>query len=130
MITVTLPWIDTILLPNEHDGIIEYGTRAGKYSVAEARDRAKNDAYYLTLQAAFGLDELCADEDVNLSIVYNPPPSSRPDNDGVHRALKSALDGIALALKVNDYHFNPVHIYRGAHMDVGRVTITIDDLPF
>ena len=130
MITIVLPWINTILLPNEHDGIIQHGTRAGKFAVKAARDDAKQTAYYLALQAAFGRDELSADGDLNVSIEYNPPPRSRPDNDGVHRALKPSLDGIAQALRVNDYHFNPVRIWRGPHVDGGAVTITIDDLPF
>jgi len=131
VITIVLPWIDTILLPNVHDGLLKHGGRKARFAVTASRDTAKNTGYYAACQAVFGLEPLAANEDHAVSIVWNPPiGAGNIDNDGLSRAMKPTMDGIATALKVNDYHFNPVEVRRGAKVDGGRVTVIIDDIPF
>ena len=130
MITIELPWINTALLPNNHDGLLKFGGRKAYYALKAARDQAKNDAYLVTLEAMQHGDAPESSDDLNVSIEFNPPHRARVDWDGIARALKPSLDGVAEALHVNDFHFNPVRIWRGAYSDFGRITIQIDDLPF
>ena len=131
MITIVMPWIDTILLPNTHDGLLKHGGRKAGFAITAARDTAKNTGYYAACQAVFGLDQLERDIDHAVSIVWNPPiGAGNIDNDGLSRAMKPTMDGIAQALNVNDFHFNPIEVRRGAKVEGGRVTVIIDDVPF
>jgi crossover junction endodeoxyribonuclease RusA len=123
MITIELPWIDSALLPNRADGRNWHTTSAAKKAAREA-------GYYAALQAVFGVTELDPNEDHALSIVYHPANLPGPDWDNFSRAMKPTLDGIAKALKIDDRHFNPVEVRRGAKVDGGRVTVIIDDVPF
>ena len=123
MIKIVLPWIDSALLPNRNDG--------RKWQVTASRKKAaRKVGYYAALQAGFGFDPLDPDLDHSLDIVYNPPRKPGPDFDNLARAMKPTLDGIADALGVNDYRFNPVSLRRGVPVDGGQVTVIIDDLPF
>ena len=66
-----------------------------------------------------------------MTIVFEPPSRRRYDDDGLHTSVKYYIDGIAKALGIDDYYFNPVEVVRAAPVEGGRVTVRIDDsIPF
>lgn len=123
MITIELPWIDSALLPNRADG-------RKWQALAGPKKAARRIGYYTALQATWGLPALDVEQDHALEVIYNPPQRPGPDEDNLARAMKPMIDGIAKALGINDYHFNPVTRRRGEPIDGGKITVIIDDFPF
>lgn len=95
-----LPFPDSALFPNAK------AKAGGRHRAMPAKAKAKEDAYYVTKQAAgpwkpdIGL--------IPVSIVFCPPDKITRDLDGMLGAAKHALDGIALALGVDDKRFRPI----------------------
>lgn len=84
--------------------------------------KARLDATWTTLAANIPLP--APDGPIDLHIVFYPPDRRRRDRDNMQASLKSALDGIAFALGVDDYRFRPT--YEVAEPEKpGRVEITI-----
>jgi crossover junction endodeoxyribonuclease RusA len=87
--------------------------KKGWHAAIKAKVAAREAAFYTTKQTAGawkpepGL--------IPLSIVFCPPDKVRRDWDGMAGAIKSALDGVAMALGVDDSRFRPILI------DVGEV---------
>ncbi len=95
--TVKLPWPDKKLAPNSrtdrrHTGEIRKRYRGACWALCKA---AKLD-YSLT----------------HLDITFHPPDGRRRDLDNMLAAMKYGLDGMALALGVDDYHWS-LSIRRG-----------------
>ena len=105
---VRLPFPDPALFPNAK------AKAGGRHRSMPAKAAAKADAFYLTKQAAGGWRP--ADGLIPITIVFMPPDGRKRDWDGMAGAAKHALDGIALALGVDDARFRPVLI------DVGEVS--------
>lgn len=122
MITIELPWIESDLLPNNADGVPWQ---------ALSRLKSKEKRYgQIAAREICAIGKLDPLRDHPLHIIYFPPRRPGPDSDNLLKAMKHRLDGIALGLGINDRHFNPIMITRGASVDGGRVTVIIDDLPF
>ena len=122
MLTVTLPYPDSVLFPNRSTGR-HWAVRK------EAKDAAYETAYYET-KCALGRRKTRLDaeaEAFDVVITFNPPDSRHRDVDGLLSALKPSLDGIAEALGVDDYRFNPLTILRCEPTRGGAVTIVIDN---
>lgn len=95
---IDLPWPSPNLHPNSR---VHWSKRS-----ASAK-RARMDANLATLGAmnAQGRPKLGAGEIV-LTLTFRPPPVNRKrDADNLLAAMKSALDGVADALKVDDWRF-------------------------
>lgn len=123
MIEIILPFPDSTLFPNRRHG-------AHWSESAKAKKDAKQLGHLLTASAMFGREPLTPNMDHSLTIVINPPDRIRRDVDGLLGALKPTLDGMSIALGVDDSFFNPITIQRGEPFRDGRVTVIIDDLPF
>ena len=96
---IILPWPDKALSPN---------SRTHWAHKAKAAKRARSDAFHLTREA--GVDaRTFADYEGKLHLWIDCYAKTRnyPDADNVLASLKSALDGIADALGVNDSRFVP-----------------------
>ncbi len=104
---VRLDFPDPKLFPNRKNGRSHYATQGPKV-------KAREDAYVLTKQAMAGFQP--ADGPIPLSIVFVPPTCHRRDLDNMLAACKPALDGMAMALGVDDSRFRPILI------DVGQVS--------
>lgn len=102
MITITLPWPDSALFPNR---------KGGKHwaTYQRAKATARMDGY-LAAKQAVGRDPLFLTSRTPVSIVFHAPDRRRRDIDGMHGAIKNAMDGIAQALGVDDSIFRPVLI--------------------
>lgn len=133
MLRITLPWLDTILTPNVMDGLQVHGGRGAKFAISTARKNLFEGSYYTALSIILELPVLDFTCDHAVSVVHHRPigQSGRGlDNDAVARAMKPALDGIAKAIGVNDYFFNPLEYRRGEPVEGGNVEVLIDDFPF
>ena len=96
---ITLPYPDKILSPN---------ARAHFMAVARAKKKARESACWATIAAAgskANLAEYIQMETITLAIAFYPVDNRRRDIDNALASLKSAVDGIADALGVDDSRF-------------------------
>lgn len=95
--TVKLPWPDKKLHPN---------SRTDRRHTTDIRKRYRQACWALCKAAK--LDYTLT----HLDITFHPPDGRRRDLDGMLGAIKYGLDGMALALGVDDYHWS-LSIRRG-----------------
>lgn len=94
--TIVLPWPPKALHPNSRP---HWGERS------RAAKAYREQAYWITRSAQIDLIEAVpADGEIMLDVRFYPP-SNRGDTDGMFSACKSAFDGIADAIMVNDRRF-------------------------
>jgi crossover junction endodeoxyribonuclease RusA len=98
VIAVELPWPSPKLHPNAR---VHWAVRAG--AAKGARGRAS-----LLTRAAQGRRLRIYDgtSRIAVSVHFYPPDNRRRDTDGMLSALKSSLDGVADALRVDDNLFD------------------------
>lgn len=80
----------------------------GRHRAMPAKAKAKHDAFMLAKQAMG--DWKAREGLIPISIVFVPPDRIKRDWDGMAGAAKHALDGIAMAIGVDDSRFRPVMI--------------------
>jgi hypothetical protein len=115
MISITLPWPDAALMPNRANG---------QHWAKTASKRAKAKELGWALAHNAGKGAILPDGDISLDIVFvRPNDESARDADGLLSALKPSLDGIALALKINDSRFWPITMNRIYGPAEVRITI-------
>lgn len=102
MITVTLPWPDSALFPNRKGG-----QHWATYQRAKASARMDG---LLAAKQATSCVMPALKERTPIRITFHAPDRRRRDIDGMHGAIKNALDGIAKGLGVDDSIFCPVTI--------------------
>lgn len=108
---ITLAWPDSLLSPNR---VANWRKKATARKVARAR------AAIATRAGVGSLGAIPPDASLEVSLTFCPPDKRKRDMDNVLSSLKSAIDGMADALSVNDSLF----VYRMAWGDVvpgGRV---------
>jgi crossover junction endodeoxyribonuclease RusA len=120
-ITIHLPFPNGKLSPNRSKGVHWTKTSAAK------KDQFA-DAYTLTHQAVQNIQ--AADwtpliGQIPLRITFHEPDKRLRDLDNLLSASKSAIDGIATALTVNDKHFHPITIMRGAVVKGGAMKVEV-----
>lgn len=62
---------------------------------------------------------------IRVEMLFHPPANYRYDVDGLQSRMKAYLDGIALALGVDDVHFRPISSIGEKHPPYGKVVVTI-----
>jgi crossover junction endodeoxyribonuclease RusA len=117
-VTVVLPWPDRKLNPNYSKG--RHWT-----STTDERKTARTLARLLTLNVLVTARAGEFVGDVPLTIVFVAPDKRHRDRDNLLSALKSSLDGVADAMRVNDSQFNPITISREFGAKPGSVIVTI-----
>ena len=100
---ISLPFPDAKLFPNRKAGKSYHFSHDAKVSAREGATKAT----YSALDAFETLPEWGSSL-IPLSIVFVAPDKRRRDLDGCLSAVKSALDGIARALQVDDSRFRPI----------------------
>lgn len=113
---VELAWPPRALSPNGRVHPMQ------KYRFQKA---AKNTAYW-QMRAAMGRDHFAhGGGDIVVTITAHPIAGKvRPDDDNLIGSLKHSLDGVALALGVDDKHFRP-SLEWGEPVPSGRVVIAV-----
>ena len=109
-ITIKLPWPDSRISPNKANG-------HHWSSTSKARKNARMEAFLIAKPLMVGSVPLSLEGDLNrielsLSITFMQPDRRRRDIDGLLSSIKPQIDGIADALKIDDFRFNPVRISR------------------
>lgn len=120
MLTITLPFPASELMPNN---------RLGKNwrTSNEAKKKAYGDAYTLAYQAIsqYRGPWYPTSGTVPVTLTFLPPDKRRRDLDNLLAASKSALDGVAAALCMDDREFEPMVIKRGPQAVHGAVVVEI-----
>lgn len=117
MLTITLDWPEADLSPN---------ARVHHMALHRARKKAKNAAWGLTkalmgpLHVAYGSWR----GPVDVVITFHPSANRAFDLDNALSRLKGHLDGIALALGVDDSAFS-FRLARGEKTIPARVVVTL-----
>lgn len=111
--TITLPWPPRALHPN---------SRPHHMQKARAAKAYRTQAYWITKAAEINPP---AEGEIMLDVRFYPP-ANRGDTDGMFAACKSAFDGIADALEVNDRRF-AFTIRRLDPVKNGAVFVTVQE---
>lgn len=109
---VDLPWYPRELSPNARE----------HWSVSARKKKEYKIACWALTKEAIGNPQL-PDGKINLTIEFFPPSRRHYDLDNCLASIKSGLDGVALALGVNDRRFNPMPIMREEVRGLIRLTI-------
>lgn len=118
MLTVELDFPAPELFPNRSKGKHWGALHAHKTSAREA-------AYWQTM-ACKPLPKF-TDSELMLTITFEMPDKRHRDTDNCLAAAKSALDGVASALAVDDRRFNPLKIYRKHGKPPGKMIVQIEE---
>lgn len=124
MMRVVLPWPDRRLSPN---------ARLHFRVTAPVKAKARKDAAYLTYDAMPGgarevRQHFAGDGPIRYRVTFYPPDSRFRDDDNMIAMFKSARDGIADALGVNDRRFKPEYYFE-APSKPGRIEVELSPLP-
>jgi crossover junction endodeoxyribonuclease RusA len=98
----------------------------GKHWAAtyKAKTEAVTSSYILTRAQTRGWEP--TDKDLSVTVTFLMPDKRKRDADNCLAAAKSALDGIAQALKVDDFQFQPVKVFRRFGTKPGALIVEID----
>ena len=105
------------LFPNRSKGR-HWGT------LHKLRTQATVASYMLTKAQA--KDWVPTDQDLRLTVTFLMPDKRKRDADNCLSAAKHALDGVAQALKVDDFQFQPVQVIRRFGTKPGALIVEID----
>lgn len=115
-LTIELPWPDADLWPNR---------RTHFMVKARAAKQAKADGQMATLKALDGRASYPTDGPIPVRLTFHPPSNRRRDLDNMQAAMKHYLDGVALALNVNDHLFQPYSLVGELDTPRGTVIVTV-----
>lgn len=110
-----LPWPPSILSPNN---------RSHWAKKARAKAAYTNTAYCLTVGAKKRRTPP-KDKTLPVVITFRPPSKRHFDIDNCLASIKAGIDGVALALRVNDVQFRPMTLHWGEVVKNGEVEIEI-----
>jgi crossover junction endodeoxyribonuclease RusA len=113
---VEVGWPADALWPNKS---------AHRYVESRSRKAAKREAYYAA-KLMMPHDWAPEGETVNIHlIVHCKPTGPHPDKDNTVAAVKSHLDGIALAIGMNDRNFEAPTVSFADRCPRGSITVSI-----
>lgn len=117
MLTVEMPWPSTALSPNG---------RAHWSAKAKATKASKTYAWGITkeLCGPLGIVPGTWVGPISVHLAFHPSVDRDRDLDNMQASQKAALDGIAMALGINDTHFRPISTI-GAKRRPACVSITL-----
>lgn len=111
-IRIELAWPVKSLSPN---------ARVHYMTLHSAKKKAKDDAFWATRCVS---GKLATDEKLDVRLTFHPPVNRDRDMDNAIASMKAALDGVALALDVNDSQFN-IAAEWGENVTRGMVVVEI-----
>lgn len=98
-IRIVLPWPDPLLFPNR---------RRGNFRKFQPAIEAARQAGFVCTKEALGRAQIKLGQRNKTSVLFVAPNRIRRDLDGCIGAIKHNLDGIALALGIDDSQFRPL----------------------
>jgi crossover junction endodeoxyribonuclease RusA len=118
LMKISLPWPPSELSPNKRQHWTKKSAAVAKYREL-CHQTALMQAYRQTLRAA----------PYRVTILFVAPDRRRYDVDNLLARLKSGLDGVCDALKINDVQFRTIVIRRAVGIKVGSVDVVIEEDP-
>lgn len=115
LLEVTLPWPSRSLSPN--------GRHAHFMSRSRAVRRYRDTAYVLALQAR--PRPVPAGVELRVALLFSPPCVRSRDEDNLVASMKSGLDGVAKAMRLDDSRFRLDPPQHGAVVAGGAVTLRV-----
>lgn len=115
---IELKFPDSELFPNRAKG----RHWAATY---EHKTRERHEAYILTKQAKNKAKWEWNQKPLEIHLTFEMPDKRHRDIDNCLAASKSALDGVAEALGVDDKFFNPICIFREQGEKPGKLIVEI-----
>lgn len=115
VLDVVLPWPARALSPNGGHGHYMAKSRAKK--------RYRETCYVLALQER--PRAVPADAELRVAMKFYPPCIRNRDQDNLVASMKSGLDGVALALRVNDTRFRLDEPEHGPVVTGGQVHLRV-----
>lgn len=115
--SLILPWPPSKLNPNQRIHFAQKAKIAGKY---------KMECWAIAKSATLNRGGVIPSGKVHLYIMFHAPDKRNRDMDNLLSSMKAGLDGVALALGVNDSSFRPVTIDFGANVKGGAVRVWFD----
>lgn len=88
----------------------------------KAFQRYKGDAWAITKAAKV----VGGKDNIHLKITYHPPSKRPMDLDNLLASSKALIDGMALAMNVNDKQFRPITLDIGETIKGGLIRICAD----
>ena len=113
---ITLPWPDPALSPNK---------RIDRRALIGIKAKAKQAAWALTRKSNAGSFKHLAEHGLHVRYTFNPPDRRRRDLDNLLSSMKSAIDGLALAIGVDDSEFRVITLQWGDVVKGGSVVVDI-----
>lgn len=113
-LTVTLPWPDRRLWPNQ-----------AQYRHWRSREEPRDAAIAIGWALGRELGVTLPSEPTPIEYVFHGPTRRKYDLEGAHGACKHYIDGLARALEVDDFYFEPATQRRGEPVKGGCVEIRI-----
>jgi crossover junction endodeoxyribonuclease RusA len=120
-LTINLPFPNSKLSPNRAKGLHWAKTSAIK------KEQLAN-AYSLTQKAIADAGRSWFNPltgQIPLTVTFCEPDKRMRDLDNCLSSAKNAIDGIAMALMINDKNFSPITIKRGAVVKGGLVIVEV-----
>ena len=111
---IELPWPDKVLSPN---------ARVHFRAKAHAAKHYREQAHWLTVAAR--IPQQPSEGGIALRFDFHPPDNRRRDLDNMLASIKSAIDGIADALEVNDQRFG-FWLSREAPIKGGKIIVRLE----
>lgn len=93
-------------------------------SLYKLKTEATTASFILTKAQAKGWTP--TDKELRLTVTFVMPDKRKRDADNCLAAAKSALDGVAQALKVDDFQFQPVQVFRQFGDKPGALIVEIE----
>lgn len=123
MLKIELPWPDPSLSPNRKNGK-HWG------STQHAKNKRRTSARLLALYEMRKTGYVPPPGKLALRLTFCPPDKRRRDLDNLLASMKADFDGISQALGVDDQHFEPIILQRGAVAKPGLVSMEIGSKGF
>lgn len=119
---VELPWPPRELSPNSRK----------HWAVRAKKKKAYGEVCYWSAKECASQFPRCHvrfhDGNIPMEITFYPPDKRKRDADNMLASIKAAVDGVALAWKINDVRFRPITINIGEVVKRGKVTIGVKNV--
>ena len=117
MTSVILPWPRKVLSPNvkSHWAVKNRATL-----------KAKSDAFYLARDAGLSIIEVYSNS-IDVHLTFTQPDKRRRDQDNIIASCKALLDGVAMAIGVDDSRFNLSFDFSPPPKKPGSIIVKIGD---
>ncbi len=113
-----------MIFPFPHDSLFPNKKNGKHWAVSNKHKKSQFELWYYTGKQ----NQRIIKQETHIYIEITPPNKKgrAPDTDNTLSALKSGLDGLAMAWGIDDKLFNPITIKRLEKNGAGKIFLKID----